>query len=294
MTAQDFFDEWNGKPLNADGAYGNQCADVPIQYNKEVVGGGHFSGNAIDFQHNYDHSAYVWIENTPAGVPVRGDIVVWGLLISQYGHVAIFDHGDVNSFVSFDQNWPLQVDSNGNGTGVCHFQNHSYHGVLGWLHPNKDVNYVPAPVPAEVAEPAPVTVSEPDPAPAVIAPVPEESPEAPTVVVATPETLPTLPSPAVTDTLEKPEPSEEVSKVPWTGGEDFWDEMEKDVIAEFKNLTNSAMNAKEILTDLVKRLLSRKLWLTIVTAAYFAFHGDMNQATAVVMTYLGVNAFGPK
>jgi hypothetical protein len=64
--------------------------------------------------------------------------------VGAYGHVAVCKEGDVNSFTSFDQNWPTNVDANGNGLGVCHFQGHNYNGVLGWLRP-KSLPNVPEP-----------------------------------------------------------------------------------------------------------------------------------------------------
>ena len=77
-----------------------------------------------------------------------GDIVIWGTLVGEYGHIDICSGGaDTNSFTGFDQNWPLQVDANGNGTGVCHFVKHNYNGVLGWLRPKVDI--APNPVQTE-------------------------------------------------------------------------------------------------------------------------------------------------
>jgi hypothetical protein len=72
------------------------------------------------------HELFDKIDNTPTGVPLKGDIIFWGTGIGPYGHVAIMIQGDANSFRSFDQNFP---------TGsVCHAQNHpNYTGVLGWL-----------------------------------------------------------------------------------------------------------------------------------------------------------------
>jgi hypothetical protein len=66
-----------------------------------------------------------------------GDVVIWGTTIGQYGHIAICKEATKDSLTSFDQNWPVNVDSNGNGLGVCHFQTHNYNGVLGWLRPER-------------------------------------------------------------------------------------------------------------------------------------------------------------
>lgn len=131
MNAQEFMDKYNGKGIDFDGYYGFQCADLAQQYNKEVVGAGKFSGNAINYWDNYDHNGYEKIANTPTNVPQLGDVVIWGTSVGQYGHVAVFHHGDVNSFTSFEQNWPSGSTS--------HYQNHNYNGVLGWLRPHKTV-----------------------------------------------------------------------------------------------------------------------------------------------------------
>ena len=39
---------------------------------------------------------------------------------------------------------------------------------------------------------------------------------------------------------------------------------------------------------MLEKLKSRKLWVSLISAAYFAVHGDMNQAAAVIMAYVGV------
>lgn len=133
-----FFDEWNGKACNPDGAYGNQCVDVADQFSTEVVGIPLPPVNGAKDFWNKNLIGYDKIPNTPTGVPVIGDVIIWGW--GAFGHVAIFKEGDENKFTSFDQDFPTQgyYDSAGNfiGTGVCHFQDHNnYDGVLGWFHP---------------------------------------------------------------------------------------------------------------------------------------------------------------
>ncbi len=143
MTLNDFINEWSGKPCNPDGAYGNQCVDIADQYAIEVVGkplpplG---NNGAIHFW-DMDIDGYDKVANTITGVPLPGDILIWGKAVGQYGHVAIFVSGDAASFNSLDQNWPIQgyVDRDGNfiGTGVVHVQHHNWasEGILGWFHP---------------------------------------------------------------------------------------------------------------------------------------------------------------
>lgn len=127
MTIQEFFDKWNNKGCDFDGYYGFQCMDIAHQYAVDVVGKDipPVPGAKDEWDKTID--GYEKIANSPTGIPQRGDIIIWGTGVGQYGHIAIFDHGDTNSFTSFDQNWPLN--------SLCHFQNHNYTGVLGWFHP---------------------------------------------------------------------------------------------------------------------------------------------------------------
>lgn len=39
---------------------------------------------------------------------------------------------------------------------------------------------------------------------------------------------------------------------------------------------------------MVAKLKSRKFWITVAAAIGFAAHGDINQALAVVLAYLGI------
>lgn len=127
MNIQDFFDLWNNKGCDFDGVYGFQCMDLANQYNKDVIGAPRLAGNAVDAWTTYSPDFYDKIENTPTNTPALGDIVIWGTNIGVYGHIAVCKEADTNNFTSFDQNWPLD--------SLCHFQNHNYNGVLGWLHP---------------------------------------------------------------------------------------------------------------------------------------------------------------
>ncbi len=86
--------------------------------------------HAYAYQFGYTNpTGWRWITNTPKGVPSPGDLVIWGCKPSAglpYGHIAVFSSGNTNSFMSFDQNWPLSTP--------CHLQNHNYNYVIGWLH----------------------------------------------------------------------------------------------------------------------------------------------------------------
>lgn len=135
MDINIFFKKYNGKGVDFDGSFGDQCVDLYQQYNKDVVGGNIVHGNAVDFWTAYPTAFYTQIGNTPNNVPQEGDVMIWGTKVGQYGHIAIYHKGDVNIFESFDQNWPVG--------STCHFQSHSYNGVLGWLRPKPQVIDIP-------------------------------------------------------------------------------------------------------------------------------------------------------
>ena len=131
MNYQEFVDKWNGKSIDFDGYYGFQCMDLAHQYCVDVVGKDFAPAPAAKDVWNQEPQGYDKIPNSPEGVPSKGDVVIWGSGVGPYGHIAIFDHGDNNSFTSFDQNWPVG--------SLCHLQPHNYTGVLGWFHPQSVV-----------------------------------------------------------------------------------------------------------------------------------------------------------
>ena len=131
MNYQEFKLKYAGKGVDFDGYYGFQCMDLYQQYNKEVVGAPHIPADPaykVWDENKYPTDFYTKIANTLTGVPQAGDVVIWASGVNGgYGHIAVFDSGDANNFVSFDQNWPV-------GT-VCHLQSHNYNSVYGWLRP---------------------------------------------------------------------------------------------------------------------------------------------------------------
>ena len=131
MTFDDFIAKWTGKPCDFDGVYGNQCMDLMHQYIYDVLGVTDAKvlmkdcakNVYLDFDNTFGHEMFDKIDNTPDGVPNKGDIMFWRS--GQYGHVSMFVSGDANNFQSFDQNWP---------TGsLPHIQDHTYGYVAGWL-----------------------------------------------------------------------------------------------------------------------------------------------------------------
>jgi len=127
MTPEEFFLKYNGIGLDFDGAYGFQCVDVFKAFNKEVVAAPNVSGNAIDYWSNFPTNFYDKIEYSVSKIPEEGDVMIWGTGLGQYGHIAICFKGDMSHFISFDQNYPIG--------SLCHFQNHNYNNLLGWLRP---------------------------------------------------------------------------------------------------------------------------------------------------------------
>jgi len=132
MTLTNFIIKYNGKWLEVAGSVGaeNQCVDLANAYIREVLGLPIIEWtNAVDFPSKAGDN-YDWIPNTLTNIPKEGDIIVWK---PSPGHIAVFIEGNVDTFKSFDQNFP---------TGSpCHIQNHTYLNVTGWL---RAKNTVPA------------------------------------------------------------------------------------------------------------------------------------------------------
>lgn len=145
MIADDFFNKYNGKGVDWDGYYGFQCVDLYRQYVKEVVDCPQSPGvtGAADIWDTYLNEYFDRIANTPEGVPIKGDILIWSKNAGGgFGHVSIASVGNTDTFTSFDQNWPVG--------SLCHFQAHNYTNVLGWL--RAKVQAVPTPEPCEITD----------------------------------------------------------------------------------------------------------------------------------------------
>ena len=132
MTTKEFFDKYNSVGIDWDKYYGYQCVDLYRQYVHEVLNLPQSPGveGAKDIWETYLKEHFDRFKNDPDAVPELGDIIVWNKFAgNSYGHVGIYSSGDVNSFTSFDQNWPVG--------SLCHYQPHNYTNVLGWLRPKK-------------------------------------------------------------------------------------------------------------------------------------------------------------
>lgn len=162
MDLQGFIADWRGKCANFPGGDETcQCVDI-VEYWARANGFPRFYGNAID-QAGRSWPGATWTPNCGPCVPSPGDCVVWGNAVGQFGHIAIFIDGDANAFRSFDQNWPVG--------SVCHVQDHSYNGVLGWQALRLVAAPAPPPQPPPPQPPPPPPTPPPLPAP-VPSPVP--------------------------------------------------------------------------------------------------------------------------
>lgn len=129
-----YFEERIGVGLDYDGYAGVQCPDLANDYAVNLIGSKSFIGaSAYQIYTDYDRqpskAMYERIPNTPEFVPIKGDIMVWGTGIGQWGHVAICTgEGDTTWFNSYDQNWTGKNDP-------VTLVRHSYNSVLGVLRP---------------------------------------------------------------------------------------------------------------------------------------------------------------
>lgn len=132
ITFDQFVAKYTGVGIDTDGYYGYQCMDLMHKYCQEVLGlqdlrilaASNAKSVYLNFNNVFGHELFEKIDNTPTGVPLKGDIVFYGNYPD--GHVDVFIQGDVNSYRSFSQNLPTGSLSN--------TINHpNYANVLGWL-----------------------------------------------------------------------------------------------------------------------------------------------------------------
>lgn len=129
MTLDEFVSTYLGTKVDYDGEFGGQCVDLFRQYVKDVlviVPQTPALRGAYNIWSAYPKDYFTKIENTPTGVPQKGDIVIWSNKAGGgFGHVAICLEGNINSFTSLDQNWPT--------ISKVTKTSHNYNHVLGWL-----------------------------------------------------------------------------------------------------------------------------------------------------------------
>jgi hypothetical protein len=140
MNLDDFRFKWTNKPTDFDGVYPNQCMDLMHFYAYQVLGITDKSVLAKPWAAKV-FTEFSWpqyftrIDNKADNYPQKGDLFFFSEALNYdpkvkhgYGHVCIVIDADVNSFSSFDANWPV-------GT-LPHIQHHDYKYALGWLRPN--------------------------------------------------------------------------------------------------------------------------------------------------------------
>ncbi len=136
MTLQSFITKYNGRYLEVAGSANalNQCTDAANGYIRDVLGLPIIEWtNAQDFPSKADSNFNV-IQNTPTGVPVEGDLIIFKS-VNNVGHISIFIDGNANTFNSFDQNYPLG--------SPCHVQSHTYAHVISWMRCRIDTTEMP-------------------------------------------------------------------------------------------------------------------------------------------------------
>lgn len=128
-----YFAERIGVGIDYDGN-GVYCFDLANDYSINLIGGKQFWGDGAyeiytNFANQPGKELYERIPNTPEFVPQKGDIMVWGQGIGQWGHVAICTgEGDTTWFESYEQNW-------GGKNEPVELIKHNYNHVLGVLRP---------------------------------------------------------------------------------------------------------------------------------------------------------------
>lgn len=123
-------DRWvgqvSGRAIDMDGAFGAQCVDVAISFNRSVVGGPNINGNGNQWYANGGNSgAYAQIgKDQPAQ---KGDIACWGSFYGGgYGHVAV---------VLADKGGSVNVISQ--NPGPARAMDLSKQGLQGYLRPKR-------------------------------------------------------------------------------------------------------------------------------------------------------------
>ncbi len=155
ISPDTFFGKYDQKGIDYDLYYGFQCMDLYRQFVKECLGFPQSPpvNGAKDVWTTYLTEYFDRILNTIDAIPQKGDIIIWGVGVGTYGHIAICKDGTQTEFTSFDQNWPVG--------SLCHFQKHNYTNVLGWLRVKKIEDATPEPTPAP-STPPPALPDAPD------------------------------------------------------------------------------------------------------------------------------------
>lgn len=137
----DFFNMYNGLPVDDDLAYGNQCVDLYRKLCKFIKANIVPAGYAANIWNTYDTSKFERIQNSFWFIPKKGDVMIWPAWQGNpSGHVSVVKSGTLWNFTSMDINWPTEgywKDGVFIGTGKAHFVTHNYTNpkVIGVLRP---------------------------------------------------------------------------------------------------------------------------------------------------------------
>ena len=153
------FSQWKssvlGKHIDEDGAYGDQCVDVFINYVKYLYPGKPWSaitgiGNANTLFARSSSTYFAKILNdhsNPNQLPRTGDVAVFaGTPTNSAGHIAVVDGANADGMNLIQQDGLIDLDAQGNAHGVCYesFRRWNQSPCIGWLRPKTSAP--PAPV----------------------------------------------------------------------------------------------------------------------------------------------------
>ena len=133
INVQAIFDKYKGKPVEvSDPSNAFQCMDWAFQFCDELGIPRETIRHLYAFQswtipNDLTLQYFDYIPNTPNGIPVLGDVLVFSTGVGPAGHIAVVQKADINNVTSMDQNW--------NGHSYCEYIQHPYDNILGWLRP---------------------------------------------------------------------------------------------------------------------------------------------------------------
>lgn len=127
MILDEFIANNNGKKIDFDGAFGAQCVDLYRFYLQDVLNTPQTPSvvGAYQIFDNAPDDKFLKIKNTPAGIPLKGDIMIWDKSYGGFGHVGVITEANVNTFKAFEQNDPIN--------SACQIKEYTYKQVIGWI-----------------------------------------------------------------------------------------------------------------------------------------------------------------
>lgn len=129
-----------GKSYDFDGAYGAQCFDYINQYAHDLFGTSFSGAGAIDLLTTGNKNGFKVIRDAANLYPKEGDIFIYQVYGSQWGHTGIVISADTTGMTVADQNF----------NGVQHVQKHyikyseSWGVIKGWIRPPFDGTPTPS------------------------------------------------------------------------------------------------------------------------------------------------------